>query len=354
MSAQLFFGYWQLFFCAFAFTGLMAIYWHLGRKKGDLGQVWLALSVLCWSISGGIEVMLYNHPLLSGWRSILSLLNSFFILLALPDFRYIPNRIAPLIQSRYWLVIIGLPFVFSLLPTISAMLQGQNDRELDVYYATLTLIFLGTTLWTSFARRRLPILAWLSVICILITFTAQLQKIMPWVVNEALFSAIFKSCLIMLFFALALSWVKEMLEIHIPASSQVFIQLSSNGAKRTVTISGIGRQPNYTIPLRANQFELLQRFVQAKLSGEGWLEIRPKNETRNAKSYDINDYNEIKRLLHTLLDGIYGKGSWTQQNHYQPLKQCLLTNSEQRDRKVKLALPVENITLRTGVNDIQH
>jgi len=72
-----FYGWWQLVTCLFAFMGLLAIWYHLGRKKGDFGQVWLALSILCWSISGGIEVYYSNLVAaesalvyLSGWRSI--------------------------------------------------------------------------------------------------------------------------------------------------------------------------------------------------------------------------------------------------------------------------------------------
>ena len=51
-----FYGWWQLAVCFFAFLALIAIWWHIGRKQNDFGQVWLALSVLCWSFSGGVEV----------------------------------------------------------------------------------------------------------------------------------------------------------------------------------------------------------------------------------------------------------------------------------------------------------
>ena len=147
-----FYGWWQLTVCAFAFVALMAIWWHIGRRQQDTGQVWLALSVLCWSISGGVELIYANvlpdEPayLLDGWRSILSLGNSLFILMALPWFRYLPQRIEAIIKSSYWSYIIGLPFLFSLLPTISKMISGKSItliNELDVYYAILTLIFWG-------------------------------------------------------------------------------------------------------------------------------------------------------------------------------------------------------------------
>lgn len=164
-----FYGWWELGVCLFAFLGLMAIWYHIGRKQDDHGQVLLAASILCWSISGGIDTYYAGQDLdfiqsvlntngtmeassypsddlRNGWRSILSLFNSLFILLALPWFKYIPERIKALITSKYWTIIVGLPFLFALLPMLSGMITSRSIAivsELDVYYATLTLIFLG-------------------------------------------------------------------------------------------------------------------------------------------------------------------------------------------------------------------
>ena len=89
-----FYGWWQLVVCLFACLSLLAIWWHLGSKSKDFGPVWLALSVLFWSMSGAVEIY-YAHLLKgslstgkteeilftqSGWRSIFSLFNSLFIL----------------------------------------------------------------------------------------------------------------------------------------------------------------------------------------------------------------------------------------------------------------------------------
>lgn len=147
-----FYGWWQFGVCLFASVALLAIWRHIGRKQGDLGQVWLAMSVMCWSVSGLVD-MYYSTSFLRNWQSVLeglpdvsdlvlseqiskaemneeasslswniwrsvfSLLNSLFILLALPWFRYIPKQIEGLIHSKFWVYIVGLPFVFALLPT---------------------------------------------------------------------------------------------------------------------------------------------------------------------------------------------------------------------------------------------
>ena len=127
----LFYGWWQFATCLFAFIALVSIWWHIGKRQNDFGQVWLALSILCWSISGLAEVYFAKSPdvnniYLEGFRSVLSLFNSLFILLALPWFRYLPKFLESLITSKYWPWIVGLPFLFSLLPTINKMVWGRE------------------------------------------------------------------------------------------------------------------------------------------------------------------------------------------------------------------------------------
>lgn len=366
-----YFGFWQTFTCLFAFIGLIAIWYHIGRKKGDFGQVWLALSILCWSISGMVEVE-YGHQLsvylaspdvndpewfssteatLTGWRSILSLLNSLFILLALPWFRYLPKFLEPIIKSSYWPLIVGLPFLFSLLPTISKLVTGggvQFISELDVYYSILTLAILGWVLWESFVKRRLKLLAYLSVVCIITTFAAQLFKLTSLEENQILFSAIFKTSLIMIFFALALSWVKDLTERIAIKSEDIYFHLSKVKTGRTfqntLATRGILDGSTKTINLTNKNYDLLSRFVTKRKSGD-WLEIKPKSDNRSGKSYDINDHNEIKRLLASVLDGIYGKELWSKTEHEQPLKAALFEISKEQERMIQLAIPADNCSI---------
>ncbi len=353
----LFYGWWQFVTCLFAFIALLSIWWHIGKRQNDFGQVWLALSIFCWSISGLVEVYFAKNPgfnsvYLDGLRSVLSLFNSLFILLALPWFRYLPKFLEQLITSKYWLWIVGLPFIFSLLPTINKVVLGREGiiNELDVYYAVLTLIFLGMVLWHSFSKRRLTSLAYLSLLCVGITLMAQFYKLSGSAINLTLFSAIFKTCLIMIFFALALSWVKELSENTIPPASQISLafEIIRKGDKveRFVSFGGFLGSGNRKIPLTVTQYELFHRFAALKKSGdEHWLEIRPKNYPDKKKTYDIGDYNEIKRLLLSLLDGLYGRGNWTKAQHLHPLKDTLFELSKKRERKIGLRIPANNIKL---------
>ena len=353
----LFYGWWQFATCLFAFIALLSIWWHIGRRQNDFGQVWLALSIFCWSISGLVEVYFAhstenNAIYLDGLRSVLSLFNSLFILLALPWFRYLPKLLEPLITSKYWFWIVGLPFLFSLLPTINKAVLGREGiiNELDVYYAVLTLIFLGMVLWHSFLQRRLLSLAYLSLLCVGITLLAQFYKLSGSAINLTLFSAIFKTCLIMIFFALALSWVKELSENTIPQSDEISLlfEVIRKGGKveRSVSFGGFLGSGDRKIPLTASQYELFHRFAKLKKIGDDdWLEIRPKNYPDKNKAYDIGDYNEIKRLLLSILDGLFGKGNWTKAQHLNPLKEALFELSKKRERKIRLRLPSNNIKL---------
>jgi len=354
-----FYGWWQFSVCLFAFAGLMAIWWHIGRKQNDFGQVWLALSILCWSFSGLVEVIysqasgkeLGGMVYLDGWRSIFSLLNSLFILLALPWFRYIPAQISSVIKSDYWRIIVGLPFLFCLLPTLRKLFTGQSNiliSELDVYYAFLTLLFLGYVLWASFWKRRLKGLAYLSILAIFITVIAQLYKLTSADVNLLLFSAIFKTNLIMIFFALALSWVKELSELRLLNPAQIFLRFDAKQlqqSKAPVWIKGINKEVFQKIILTRKKHELLYHFAEKKQLNptEGWLTIKPQGEKRTNKVYDIQEHKEYLRIVETLLDATYGKDNWTKALHEKPLIDALF--AKPGDRRIRLAIPAENIAL---------
>ncbi|MFT0715626.1 hypothetical protein [Flagellimonas lutimaris] len=356
MEISKFYGWWQFVVCLFAFMALMSIWYHIGKKQKDFGPVWLALSILCWAFSGLVEVIYLDfnessYPIKEGLRSVFSLLNSLFILLALPWFKYLPKPFAGLIKNKFWPYIIGIPFVFALLPTLHKMFLGRSAsaiNELDVYYALLTLVFLGFVLWESFIKRRLPLLGLLAIITVLITLIAQVYKLMDNTINLLLFSAIFKTSLIMLFFALALSWVKELTETVIPETYQLKLLFKKRNKSNIpnnyeVIFKGFPGHEDRTVQLTPALHRLLKTFAERRLvTAEGWLEIKPKNFD-GAKNYDINDHNELKRLVEALLNGLFGKKNWTKNKHFTPLKNTLFEMSENRERKIRLQLPKENI-----------
>jgi len=312
------FGWWQFSVCLFAFAALMAIWWHLGRRESDKGQVWLAVSVLCWSLSGLVEVY-YSNILdsaqsidlvksnMGSLKSILSLCNSLFILLALPYFKYLPNKLSSVIESDLWKYIVGIPFLLAFSPIFAKYAFGRQYNfinDLDVYYSILTLVFLGAVLWESFAKRQLKSLSILSLICIIITFVAQLYKPLDDTLNQLIFSAIFKSCLIMIFFALALSWVKEIFEesvenpIFNPDSKAISIKLT----KDNVILSGIWPEKEHHISLTETLRNKLTLLINNKLDEDKWAKM--KNKVGHQR-YDFDD-TQLTRILSSIAYGIIG------------------------------------------------
>lgn len=157
----------------------------------------------------------------------------------------------------------------------------------------------------------------------------------------------------MLFFALALSWVKELTETVIPTPHQLklrFLKKDRGSDKDSfqVSIQGFPGNEDRLIPLTPALYTLFKLFAERRLDKtDGWLEIKPKNFDVS-KTYDINDHNELKRLMVALLDGLFGKQTWTKDKHFVPLKTTLFEMSEHRERKIRLLLPKENITIENN------
>ena len=154
----------------------------------------------------------------------------------------------------------------------------------------------------------------------------------------------------MIFFALALSWVKELSENVIPSSERIGLGFESkrrnDTIERSVIFEGFLGGAARKVSLTTSQYDLMYHFAETRKNEEaGWLEIKPKNPPKGDKRYDINDYNEVKRLLIVLLDGLFGKGNWSKENHLEPLKNTLFELSKKRERKIRLNLLPENIQL---------
>ncbi len=364
-----FFGYWQIVVCTFAFIALFAIHRRTTknqeRRQRDNGLLWLSLAILTWSFSGLIDVN-YAHALTltdpvpqtsyQGLRSIFSIVNSAFILLALPQFKHIPRPIQYLIKSDGWRLTVGVSFALSAIMTLMMYLdliipsQPNFIYFIDLLYAIFTLSFLGIILWSSFAKRGLKILAYLSALSILFTLIAQFQKLDEEIFWSIFFNCIFKTILIVLFFALALSWVEELAKKFIPEPTDLhLIMLKKKTPPGRYHHLGILSIPPYInmhqINLSEATYHLLATFAsKRKNSGpsEGWLEIQPKSSTSN--KYDIKDHKQISRLVDAIFESII--------NHDQSkdpiltkldLRQALF--DQNRQRKIRLRIAPENIDL---------
>ena len=364
-----FYGWWQLMVGAFGSIALFAIWNHITKdqesKDKDFGLVWLALAVFAWAMSGLVDIfyvntLLRNDPssinntAYEGMRSIFSMLNSALILLALPCFKHIPKAINGIVKSETWRFLVITTFIFSALITMLMILgiivpsKVAFINSADLIYAVFTLIFLGLVLWSSFEKRGLKSLAYLSAICIACTLVAQVLKLEDAQFWKIFFSCTFKTILIMLFFALALSWVEELSKSYLPKPEDmhlVFIK-KKNGLNKFIYSTILTIPPKIQtqqIVFTEKPFELFLKFAEkrmfAETEKESWLEIQPRSHKKG--DYDIKDYNQINRILDNILNETYGPNNWTSEEERQTLKQALF--DYQKNRKIRLRISPENI-----------
>ncbi|NRB46181.1 MAG: hypothetical protein HRU41_00805 [Saprospiraceae bacterium] len=368
MSEQLhlFYGYWQIAICSFAFLALFSIWQHItkGNDQGqrDLGLFWLSVAILVWALSGVLEVYYaegladanFDSTQYEGLKSMLSIFNSAFILLALPRFRHLPKLIRPVVRSESWRWLVISTFSFSVVITL-LMLSGviipkriTLISSVDLIYAIFTLFFLGLTLWASFDRRGLTILAYLAVTSIAFTLAAQILKLGDSDFLKILLSTTFKTILIVLFFALALSWVEELGKSARRFTRNLAIQFSTgrNHQNRREYIAHL-QLPEAAdwqrIYFTEKPFLLLHRFAEKRkregIEG-GWLEIQPKTAVK--KDYDIKDYNEIGRILDTICTSI-SKSDRLPTLSKSDLKEILFEYG--KSRRIRLRVKAEHIEL---------
>lgn len=369
MSSELhvFFGYWQIVVCSFAFLALFSIWQHITKriavKERDFGLLWLSIAILVWALSGLLEI--YYAPGFSqdhfestsyeGLKSILSIFNSAFILLALPRFRHIPAMIRPVVKSESWRWLVFSTFGFSTVLTLLMLLGVLIPKRItlissvDLIYAIFTLFFLGLVLWASFAKRGLKVLAYLAIISIAFTLAAQILKLGNSDFIKILLNCSFKTILIVLFFALALSWVEELGKAAMlphPKNIRLQLRIRKNAQHKLEYLSILSIPPfvfHKEVLFTEKPFQLLQHFAEKRKTGfpsGGWLEIQPKTAVK--KEYDIKDYNEINRILDTILQTLQTSGT---QGTFDKtaLKEALFEYGKRR--RIRLRLAPEHIEL---------
>lgn len=378
-TAQLyyFYGGWQVIICLFSGIALLSIWSHITQKDEpgdrDLGLLWVAISIFMWAISGVIDLVDAQNIeksgapaetvqiIFDGSRSILSILNSAFLLLALPWFHYKPKWLQFLLQSQIWFFVVIIPWLFCIFSTVlmfARIIIPSSSPFIylfDFLYAIFTLGFLGIILWESFARRGLRTLAYLSALCIICTLAAQVLKLFAGMELEfwrLLLNGIFKTVLILLFFALSLSWVEELSKIVPMPVSEVWLELWQKiGTDRKTVYLATLTIPNWmqnrTITFTEKNFQLLKKFAEKRQqeseSDGGWLEIQPKSLKQDR--YDIKDYNEINRILDAILNDLKGENNWLIVDR-QALKKILFEYDSSKSRRIRLRILPSNTLIR--------
>ena len=222
--------------------------------------------------------------------------------------------------------------------------------SVDLIYAIFTLFFLGLTFWASFEKRGLKILAYLAALSIAFTLAAQILKLFDSDFLKILLSTTFKTILIVLFFALALSWVEELGKSarNLLLSRPLTLQLSTrrNAQRKREFIAQLrwpGDPAQHEVFFTEKPYLLLYRFAEKRKSegvDGGWLEIQPKTAVK--KDYDIKDYNEIGRILDSFCSA-FSTAASSKNLSKNELKELLFEYG--KSRRIRLRLTAEQIQL---------
>lgn len=333
-EAFLLYGFWQIAISIFAIGGLI-VFWRSLRKYEikDQGWFFFIISILLWGLVGIAYLILYIQLDDSGsnikeiknafflghnfdlYISLLSISNSYALLLALPWFRHIPKfctiylGLKSKVQYRseakkpektysfeiqtgiLWLIATG----------VSLRLPQFSSWADSLFGSAITIPLLTYVLYHTFKERRPPAyegLAYLSLFALSVTFAAQVFKLFGteseiWMIA---LSASFKSMLILLFFSLAMTWTDELLDEKgkLPSSKDIFfflisrISLSSDGQLQTkdaaiITIPGLIQ--NELIDYDAKTFHQLSRLIET----EGSFVLNKEKDSTTSNDSDIQD-----------------------------------------------------------------
>lgn len=335
----------QFFICTFATLALVSIWrsgqpWRIrsgiaqpaGRKviasrhhyqnepTRDPAVKWVAWAFAVWAVLGLILWVWRDSREASRWngavvdfRSIASIVNSVFFLLAIGYFDYGPTRLKFVDAHVRWrYIVIGAGGIATL---VAYSLGGfkKLDPLPKVLLSNIALGFIVVSLFRSFIWRGFLLMAWLVVGAVLLTVWAQLFEV-PYFVTlhgdhaselrgVALVTS--KAALVILFLTLAFSWAHEesALLVEVERIRVFFV------AGRKIEILMPGANQRIPVELTERLFERLHQFARARCAkeGDGWLNLKD-------HGLDHPDLNKIAKAVgiypRTLFENHFHENGW--------------------------------------------
>lgn len=314
-------SWWQIITCTFSMVGLFLIQNSVRRHGNvqDKGWVYLGLSIAAW---GGVGlVRLFYGGQAPRVESVLSIINSYFILLALPWFKYIPMWLGRLISLKSKIndqsnrapdtdsVFEVYMSLFAILALASTLKNPANPFPPDVLFGTFTVIALTAVLYKTFQEREKIGLSYLAGFSLAVTFAAQVLKLFPeselW---RSILSASFKTMLVILFFSLVLTWAEEITNRLSP--EKVFLRLLSFGKiasgqmeyKKAVVVTIPGYLESSLIEYDPGTFTNLHKLISAardEKNSDGFIKFTtslPTESEQGQETNEITDEDEVSLM----------------------------------------------------------
>jgi hypothetical protein len=280
------------------------------EKRIDKGLLFLSLALFVWAISG---VWVYLNSGLSfsntiGYTAVLNLfsvLNNIFLLFALSYFYYAPKFIYQNKRNVRILVIVIIAVSIAT-PILSNYDQANSNYKIsalpDLLLSAFLSLLLMISLYQTFMKRGLPVIAFISLLVTSLLFVSQLPEVLN-TLNDGfinnLIKLISKVSLITLFMVLATTWVIRLANMPKPNEvSIVFLDWSM--IKISIPSKGIFNEV-IDFASKTTQYKNLLKFAIRRKFGEGsgqTIQIGNGGELNNQTylSRIIDNMNDILEL----------------------------------------------------------
>lgn len=283
------------------------------QERVDNGLIYLSLSCFAWVLSGiwafFSSYYYFNNTLTHDLGStLISILNSYFLLTAISHFTHSPSMIYDLKHSKK--IIFGLvSVVIALTLVISATYKSVNViRRYDIHGIPdlLLSIFvsytLAVSLWQTFIYRKLRSVAIISLIIIIIMFISQVPEIFVFAQDyfiSNLLKIIAKTSLIFVFLVLATSWVIEL--ANTPKPNEMSLNIMDWSLIRLNIPSKGVDHADIDFGSKTTQFKNLLKFSIRRSFAQGeqqTIEVGKGGEIKSQTylSRIIDNINDILRL----------------------------------------------------------
>ncbi len=282
------------------------------QKRVDKGLLYLGFALLTWviiGVAGFIEVELFSSSSHTQFfelnQIICSILNNFFILMALFYFYYAPAFIYQNIKNVKLIIglILGVAIATLILFfTKSASVTNAFLTLPDFLLSAFLSVILASALVQTFLKRGFKIIAIISAIVMALMIGSQLNEVFPEMISKEanlLLLLVSKSSLISIFLLLATSWVIRLSSTPKIKEMQLkFVDWSI--VRMSIPSKNILNQ-EIDFKSKTTQFKNLLKFSIRRKYGEGEaksISVGKAGEISNQSYLNriINDMNEALLL----------------------------------------------------------
>jgi hypothetical protein len=250
------------------------------QKRLDKGLFYISLSLFVWVVSGAWALLAAYQGFAGGiihqiGINLLSTLNNLFLLLALFYFleapKFIYHNIKNLKNVIWALIVLAIISVSLALFSNNQPILGMRLGNLpDFILSGFLSILLLSTLYKTFFRRGLQIVAVISVVSISLMFLSQLSEVFVGLDNmfsDNLIKIVAKTSLIATFLVLATTWVIQL--ANTPRQDEMSMQFMDwSLIKVTIPSKNIINQ-EVDFGSKLIQFKNLLKFALRRKYGEG-------------------------------------------------------------------------------------